>query len=361
MAVIQDIPPELLRSILELLDEISDVPKGLCAASLVARDWRRPSQQLLVHRTNLWDLNADHRASILPYVPARSLDKLDLYWHVSAQDLLESLQKRDITVKHLYLRNTDPRDMPTSIMDLKLLRGAHRASLLPRSVPSTDFPRQALDLSTSKDAPVLPTTRPDVKLELRALDFFPASPPPPTLVSSLLGAAPFLTRLKLNCGYHGHFPAGYTTSFKSIAPQLRQLTLMYPLPDSTHDSSFDLLRFVACGTSLRSLELVWTSIAAIEQLLAASRAPLALLDAQLDYGLRAGDNRILALVAILELHEAVRLKRWRIDAAVSCGSEWGNGRDVWEAACRARGVEPRDERRFFTGESFMQPSALASA
>lgn len=64
MAVIQDLPPELLSRILELAVELNEgvpssewTPEWKRGLSLVSRDWVEPGQQALVSHVDLYEKN----------------------------------------------------------------------------------------------------------------------------------------------------------------------------------------------------------------------------------------------------------------------------------------------------------------
>lgn len=132
-------------------------------------------------------------------------------------------------------------------------------------------------------------------------------------------------------------PSKLCDNFARHRTSTTPLTFSFPRLDSPPSpSSLDLLAFLASCTSLKSLQLYWTSISAIAKIIAAVRAPLALLHTHLDHNLtQADDNDIAGLVAILELPAAARLKRFRIPLVSACLDE-KRTRAAWEDACRAR-------------------------
>lgn len=172
-------------------------------------------------------------------------------------------------------------------------------------------------------------------------------------MDSLLGAAPFLTQLELwGDPLWGAFPTRHTTALLGIAPQLRHLSLHGWTTSGApgRPPSFDALPFLARCTSLKSLELSGQSPARLTPILKVLRAPLALLETSLLSEEPAETISVVAeLIALLDLPALANLKRWRMETRDELGGLEEQDRALWEAACRARGVEPRDERRFFTG------------
>ncbi|ORY53386.1 hypothetical protein BCR35DRAFT_310521 [Leucosporidium creatinivorum] len=292
MAVIQDLPPELLRRIIELIDR-SGWPtpyRSLCRAALVARAWRGPSQDVLICTVTFagFDAASDGRTP-RPSISSRTLDCAVLGAHRWAQKVLELLTEAEATVRSLRIMYTTGNDLDLGIMTFEMLAGLHSLNIGGRFEGQPPIPSAAT-------------------IELRTLLLRPECLPSPAFLESLLGAAP----------------------------------------------TIDLHGFVASCTSLRSLKLYYATPESITKTLAAVRSPLVLLATELGAKwIRGADAKEIAeLVDVLKHPSLAQLKRWRIWGYGQFSNPLRNdGRTQWEEACRARGVEPRGNRRFFTGES----------
>nr|CRX78996.1 hypothetical protein [Leucosporidium scottii] len=309
MAVIQDLPLELLRRILELLATDRPSQKNLYNATLVARAWRHPSQSLLLYHMHFRTWNLTLCTDALRLNAGCTLRLVDVDW-LNARDFLGALQEHDISVETLPVYNTQDSDP-----DIRL-----------------------------------PTIPPDTKLELTHLYFNALSLPSLAFFDSILPAAPFLTYLELEVRDDGElFPTEYMSPFQSIAHQLRHLTISSYSCSPTSQASLSVTRFVAACTSPRSLELCDCSTAYIKDVVTASSGPLALLETELAAGWNDGGTGVAELAAVLELPAVAKLKRWRLSNYTGGGPLLNKeARARWEAVCRARGVEPRDDRCFFT-------------
>ncbi|ORY78919.1 hypothetical protein BCR35DRAFT_332246 [Leucosporidium creatinivorum] len=127
--------------------------------------------------------------------------------------------------------------------------------------------------------------------------------------------------------------------FYNLDPGSRVYTLVGTLPSNA-------------GSTLKtveSLELLGFGTVYIKDLVTSLRAPLAVLATELASGWKDGGNVVAELAAILELPVMTKLKRWRLDDSRDWGTRLSEDEKAqWEKSCRARGVEPRDLRRFFT-------------
>nr|CRX79268.1 hypothetical protein [Leucosporidium scottii] len=322
MAVIQDLPPELLRRILELFATGWRPDKDLYKASLVARAWRHPSQSLLVYHM---DISHSGTAALRSNAGC-TLRVVSIHRH-NAQEVTGALHEHDISVETLNVYGTRDRDLDMSTMSLKLLAGL-----------------KSLWLGQLRGHPTIP---PDTKLELTKLTVYADSLPPLAFFDSILPAAPFLTSLELYIGDDGELlPREYISPFRAIAHQLCHLTIGIGVHSSR--ASLEVTRFVASCTSLKSLKLRNCGTGYVRDLASAARAPLCVLETQLASGRNDAGTRVAELASVLELPAMAKLKRWRMCSVYGALLNQEE-RAQWEAACRARGVEPRDERRFFTG------------
>ncbi|ORY78838.1 hypothetical protein BCR35DRAFT_352803 [Leucosporidium creatinivorum] len=333
MAVIQDLPPELLRRVLELLSN-SYYPRparNLPNTSLVARAWTRPSQDLLISAVVFNRSDTPRYTKRLRSVSTRTLDRADLDYN-SAQKVLELLTEAKATVRSLNIVGAKGQDLDLGIMSFKMLAGLHSLHLE----------------GYFKGQPPIPS---DATIELKALTLDFDYLPPPAFLDSLIGAAPFLTRLELYTRAMGQFPEGYSTALPVLALQLHHLSIRADATSTpTHPRKVDLHGFVASCTSLRSLELDYATPASITATLTAVRSPLLLLETEMKQWSEVADERGMAdLVDVLKHPSLAQLKRWRIFGYPRSSHPLPkDARTHWEDACRARGVEPRDKRRFFT-------------
>lgn len=187
------------------------------------------------------------------------------------------------------------------------------------------------------------------KLSLKTLRLNTAFVPSPSFLNPLLALATNLTRLEL-AWWTEDYPARMDAPLQKLAPQLRQLSLSgAPAPIRSLPLSFSLDTFLSSCTSLASLALTEVGppeetesiLRLIPSRLTVLTTELFLIDAE---RAEPGD-----LFGLLNLPALANLKRWRIKCYrgdAHCHAQRG----YWEDYCRARGVEPRDDRHFFTGE-----------
>nr|CRX79011.1 hypothetical protein [Leucosporidium scottii] len=318
MAVIQDLPPELLRRILELFAADWPFQKDRRNVSLVARAWRHPSQSLLLYHMKVPRLNLTLCTDALRSNAGCTLRVVEVEWY-NVREIMGALHEHDVSVETLIVYGAQD--------SLKSLRLEGHFERHPR-IPS------------------------DTKLKLTNLTVDAHYLPSPAFFNSILPAAPFLTSLELEVRDGGELlPSEYISPFKSIAHQLRHLTISPGLRTSrpTSRASLQVTSFLASCTSLKSLELCSCGPAYIRDIVSAVRAPLFVLETQLAAGWNAGGTGVAELASVLELPAMANLKRWRMDKYDFDGNLLDQeARARWEAVCRARGAEPRDETRFFT-------------
>jgi hypothetical protein len=123
MAVIQDLPPELLRRILELLVTDRRPQKDLYNPSLVARAWRHPSQSLLLYHMHLQLSKLTLCTKVLSSNAGCTLQVVEAGW-CNVREIMGALHEHDISVETLDLFATRQSDLDMSTMSLKLLIGA---------------------------------------------------------------------------------------------------------------------------------------------------------------------------------------------------------------------------------------------
>nr|CRX79001.1 hypothetical protein [Leucosporidium scottii] len=338
MAVIQDLPLELLRRILELLATDRPSQKNLYNATLVARAWRHPSQSLLLYHMDLQ--NSTLCTDALRLNAGCTLRVVEVECS-NAREILAALHEHDISVETLNVYGAQDSDLAMSTTSLKLFAGLK-------------------SLSVARRVKGHPTIQPDTKLKLTALIVYADLLPPLAFLDSILPAAPFLTSLKLCVGRNGElFPAEYIPLFRAIAHQLRHLAISTGILSNhpTSQASLEVTRFVASCTSLKSLELCDCGTDYIRDVASAVRAPLCVLETRMASGWNDGGTGVAELASVLELPAMADLKRWRMCTYTGGGVILDKEeRARWEAVCRTRGVEPRDEDRFFTGKTTLLSS-----
>nr|CRX79273.1 hypothetical protein [Leucosporidium scottii] len=347
MAAIQDLPLELLRRILELLDTDWPPQRNLYNTSLVARAWRHPSQSLLLYRMDLQYVDLTLCTVALRLNAGCTLRLVDVDSR-NAREILTALQEHDISVETLEVYEAPDSDLDLSTLSLKLLAGVFstlRRRRLSLTAPQTPGLKSLWIAGYVKGHPIIP---PDTKLKLTKLTVYPHFQPSLAFFDSILPAAPFLTSLELVVREDGELlPPEYTLSFRAIAHQLRHLAIT---SHASSRASLNVTRFVAACISLRSLELCNCGTTYIGDVASAVRAPLCVLETQMASGWNDGGSGIAELASVLELPAMATLKRWRLSNYTVGGPLMNQEeRGRWEAACRARGVEPRDQTLFFTG------------
>ncbi|ORY78866.1 hypothetical protein BCR35DRAFT_99571 [Leucosporidium creatinivorum] len=340
MAVIQDLPPELLYRVLDILSDIYDHSPAtdLLNTSLVARAWRCPSQELLLYVLP-FERRDSYESSPRP-LPGRPLleAELDPYdgWH-----LLELLSGAGATVRSLNIFTTDSEDLDLGALNFATLAGIHTLYIMGRFEGQPPIPSNAT-------------------IKLKELFLEPGYLPPPDFLESLVRAAPFLTRLQLHLEmmpeeeFPEDFPEDYTAVLQTLALQLRHLRIHADATSTpTRPRTVDLHGFVASCTSLRSLELYHATPVSIKATLDAVRSPLVLLATELDvkWSEVADEEGMAELVDVLKQPALRQLKRWRlVRFSGYCSSGLRGAIPQWANACRACGVEPRNHLRFFTDD-----------
>ncbi|ORY78869.1 hypothetical protein BCR35DRAFT_332199 [Leucosporidium creatinivorum] len=353
MAVIQDLPPETLYRIFELLEEayawyriLSTAKPNLCAVSLVAPTWTAWAQQLM-----LADIELEYR---------------------NDQKLLGHLQRRETRplVQRLELRSLRPERVATFVLICQLVGGletsrleskAHEDDevaverLYPKVLVELNLKRPEIDgqLSGSRPSP-LPHSLALEHLELSA-EYFPSF----SILRPLLLATHNLTSLTLSylIGDQQRLGRDDRDAWLQVAPRLRHLHLCCP-PEprslATITAGGDNLfldAFLPACTSLVSFEI---HLLSFENLF----PRLALLTVQLrvlvtSFGVGPFNDRIpRRRIRRNFLHPPLsELKRWRMMMSVEAGREQEKEEflEMWTELCEEFGVEARGEERYFTG------------
>jgi hypothetical protein len=250
-----------------------------------------------------------------------------------------------------------------STMSPKLLTGTFRKRMRRRRLSLTAPHTSGLkSLRLRGDFGGHPNIPPDSIMELTHITVDSHYLPSLAFFDSILPAAPFLTSLELGVTRNGLlFPTEYTSPFQAIAHHLRHLTLYTGfLRHPASRASLNVTRFVASCTSLKSLAVRTCGTAYFGDVAATTRAPLCVLETQLAAGWNEGGTGVAELASVLELPAMATLKRWRLSDYTS-GKFSLNAEEKaqWEAVCRTRGVEPRDQTLFFTGK-VVSPSFSSS-
>ncbi|ORY88958.1 hypothetical protein BCR35DRAFT_329430 [Leucosporidium creatinivorum] len=345
MAVIQDLPPELLYHILDLGSEpargLSSLPLlDYRQTALVARSWRRPSQQLLLFTvsslTAAWEHGLSAKSGLFasPYIVRTSiLSRYNASWKLEAgrvRRLLQLLIARKVKVQGLELDTTAYDDVGLFTGPPSLVAGLQRLRLNGPLVGDLQYQHEdALELQTL------------------ALHYgfwerpIPSTSPLPVF---LLGAER-LTRLELYLNRPEDMDTLKETLAYVLAPRLRHLKLwcIFTLPPNP---TCTLAAFLRACTSLRSLELLEQERAA-GSILALIPTRLILLETAIYLSGDGEDPRgdFGNVRSFLNLPALADLKRWRISGELSRLSA---GWEEWAAACRARGIEPRGNERYYT-------------
>jgi hypothetical protein len=114
----------------------------------------------------------------------------------------------------------------------------------------------------------------------------------------------------------------------------------------------------AC-TSFRALELWSTSTSDLSFVLELLPAPLSLLDVGLRRLSPKEETQLTAeLLTLLDKPGLSMLKRWRLYGTDTVSKDALSAvlsSEKWEEACRARGIEPRGDERYYTGECALVP------
>lgn len=121
MAVIQDLPAELLRRVLELgYTYPEDIPFDLKSMARVARAWRAPSQEILLFHTSTEQL--DQLAKSLKSVPTSRVPTILTLQLLPSQvrDHLQRLARHDVRLQSLIITTTEVDEGPVKARDLTL-------------------------------------------------------------------------------------------------------------------------------------------------------------------------------------------------------------------------------------------------
>ncbi|ORY76224.1 hypothetical protein BCR35DRAFT_305856 [Leucosporidium creatinivorum] len=358
MAVIQDLPPEILLRVLELPigDEEAygsrDTRKRLARTALVARSWRAPSQRLLALTFTM---------SSADPVWERYLEML----YVAGGDRFKCIKRLDAYIvgqgsRRLELAAALPLILNLLEQNKVDLQGLHLASE-DRGV--------VLVLSTAKHARLLLGLRslglsgmlevddkfilPSPMVSLHTLRLYSRLRKLPPFLLPLSTVAPRLTRLELHCG-EGPLKSTFDDPLQQIAPHLTYLMLQLPLfgGETRSEIVSSLEPFFSACTTLTTLRIDGpVGPPDLKLILSCLSFPLTLLDVSGLVLRWLGDDRMPKEVGeAFDLPSMAQLRRWRMMKTTYFQIEEMDGRAgrEWRAACRARGIEPRGAERYVT-------------
>lgn len=190
--------------------------------------------------------------------------------------------------------------------------------------------------------------------DLRHLEL-PGGGVSPTVANPLLNAAHALTSL----AFFWNPSSTLLPGLLKVAPQLQRLSLLQP-GISPSSSDLKLLDFVPFCTSLKSLVLLMVEEKDLVPIIGLVQSSLVFLETdELKPNPFPADIVIHHprphLLAALDLPCMRALKRWRLIWSTRYTRQEERpyivaGEQIWQETCRARGVELRDGRRYFTGE-----------
>ncbi|ORY76231.1 hypothetical protein BCR35DRAFT_305865 [Leucosporidium creatinivorum] len=344
MAVIQDLPLELIIRILELtvgslitVSQQAATRSTLAQASLVARSWRALSQQYLAStftvssHDRVWMryLEAISNASASPST-LRCL--LLVVRHASAEKLA-LLQQQQVELRELSIIS---HDLELNASHTRLLGGLRRLKLL-----------RALKIPVSLK-PATPTM-------LESLFITSDLPELPSFFLPVSTFAPRLTHLEINTSFRA-LGTALQRMLQPVAPQLTRLGLTFTLVRSASPERRDTIlsslhSFLLACTSIKALRLHDPRPNELRHLLSLLPSRLILLDVSpllLDHA----EGMPRGAAEAFDLPCMAQLRRWRMTTECLLDdpdSAWEPlAEEQWRAACRARGIEPRGEKRYFT-------------
>lgn len=348
MAVIQDLPPEVLYRILELA--VNDLRMGhgyareLRSAALVARPWTSIAQALLHQNLYLSSVRAVSRLE-------RHLDAVGSVHMAEVYLQLVFVPPLGVSVVFEKLLGVRRLTLSQASYSAALLadsllagEGICAAALRPLAdLSCADLEYLSLESTLTDSLP--PTSGcaiPLGSLQLSGRANFSAP-----LLNSLLPRAQHLTHLALSCWPKPFLPKEVRLSFEVIAAQLRRLSVSDPPPPSNPAFA----SFLSSCTGLVTLKLQRTLSSNLVAYL--SLLPTALVSLETLLGLQgrreADDEQLVLALDTPALHQ---LRRWRLSL-----DRLGYSMSVfpfyprWKTKAAERGIELRDEHRHFTGES----------
>lgn len=193
-------------------------------------------------------------------------------------------------------------------------------------------------------------------LSLTHLLLTPLHEPPPRFLIPLLAFTPHLTRLNLfypSCptGSGRDFTRNSLAALDQVLGEVKALTLSDYTPEPEEGGKKWEMRaspsyiLPACR-SLKSLEIdveAWSAIVPILQLVPTRLEALETTPSPAKEGVA------MAMLEAMKCRSVQGLKRWRVTRLGKVEEE-GEALREWREACGKRGIEVRDEKRYFAGE-----------
>lgn len=346
MAIIQDLPSESLHRILELGAEDPEcfTARDLSSTALVARAWAQPSLEVLVYERWSPHLTAHPKFDSLPPSTRR------IRFMIVKSPTTAAMARHLVEPHRTQLTHLDVSGVcPTSDLVLLLVNGTFSRSPSILIADKVDVGVEHLALNRRVEGDFTFLER--IHLTLQWLSLDSSATLPASFLQELIAHAPHLTRLELD--NDPAFLAAYRTPLLALAPQLRHLSLRFPLSQLGDSDPCVLLR--TC-TSLVSLDLEWLRPGSLPTVLSSIPSHLAILACSFNEDDSTDESVSSALHDALKQPTLSKLKRWRWKSRFRSTPSrgwipyWGSTVESWEAACRARGIEPRGSECYFTGE-----------
>ncbi|ORY78853.1 hypothetical protein BCR35DRAFT_99212 [Leucosporidium creatinivorum] len=335
MTTIHDLPPEILYRILELA---AGFESGywrkllLQPTSAVARAWRHPSQELLLSDVTL--------SAIYPHRTIGFAARLQDYTLV---------EMRRLTLDRFFAEDVELATKGIGRLGSLRIEGDHAPfpalALSPRILGGL----RSLELWQEIAGVFQPP--PNQPITLKHLSLTAEYSLPESALEALLASAPNLTHLDLHCGgaTYNHSWLQRHNPLTILGPRLRHLGLHNPPPPPQVDSqaglSFSLSAALPTCTSLVSLEVSSVTEEQLFDIFRLLPSQLELLETTMVRMTEEGHGFLVKATALPALSS---LKMWRILGF----NEIVDGKEPWVVLSRARGIDVRDERRFFTDRCY---------
>ncbi|ORY88425.1 hypothetical protein BCR35DRAFT_329970 [Leucosporidium creatinivorum] len=326
MAVIQDLPTELLYHILDFLydenlDRARDRLLFLRLASLVTSDWTAPAQKLMLKDvvvgagTGLWPAKLVARlaqpgaAQLVKRARFELGNNPAFAGYERILDTLRNLEKLVLVGGRLV-------KLSTEVLRLELLQ---------------DLTHLTLTVPTSGVLPHLIHPLPLTSLHISRTHV------PDSVLQPLLANVPSLGHLAVEWRYmeDNLDPLSSMTHFDLVAPQLRALSLLHYDGTGRTSKVPAVTAFIAKCTSLTSIRL---HTPPRDGLIAYLRAVVPKL-AVLETVFLAGQDAPVVASAV-SFPALNRLKTWRMSYWSQPMTNRSDGMEQWELACRAQGIKP---------------------
>ncbi|ORY78877.1 hypothetical protein BCR35DRAFT_304899 [Leucosporidium creatinivorum] len=194
---------------------------------------------------------------------------------------------------------------------------------------------------------------PSTTLTLQHLLLTPLHEPPPRFLVPLLSSLPNLTRLNIFWSSGGKdFNRNSVAALLQVMPTLESLTLSDYAPEPAEEEAASyalhpsLYTLLPAAKSLRTLEIDFEASISLTHILKLIPTRLELLETTASPAEEITGKHMLEA---LKMGALKGLRRWRV-AGLGRVEEKSEALSCWEKACGEKGVEVRDERRFFTDD-----------